>query len=286
MTDLFWCIVMSFDFKKLKIVVEMYNPSTTVEIESLPMQIQITKSGLPAMDNAHISIYGLSKETMQNMTFLNFRALQVNRNKITIYAEDSIIYTGEVTSAYPNFSSSPNVRIDLEAVTGATALTESVPPSSYKGVVPVSQIAKTIAEDMNFTFVDKGVNINTENLYIQGSSIQKLIRLSRDYKFGCIIENNTVEIYPLKENEKVTTTNLNLSKDTGMIGYPSFNQNGIQVKCLLAKDIKLNDTIKIESELPRASGKWVIYSIVHNLSWGMKNGEWSTTLQGSYLEDA
>lgn len=271
---------MSFSKKKLVIHIEMVNPRLSVDIKELPIRVEIGKSGLPAMNNAKISIQGLKLDLMQQLTFLSFRTLQVNRNKIAIYADGSLAFSGEITSAFPNFNNAPNVGIDIEAITGYSSKVVNVPPYSQKGNIPVSTIAQDLATKAGFTFVNKGVNVQAVNPHIGGSYVNQLTRLSEDYNFGMTIEDGVVTIFP---NEgKSSNVVLNLSKDTGLIGYPSFNQNGIQFTCEFVSGVSIADVIQINSVLPKASGRWVVSSINHRLTSMIPNGDWSTTIQGGY----
>lgn len=271
---------MSFSIKKLKAVIHLVNPNSDITIEGVPMSVNVGKSGLPAMNNANIKIDGLSRELLQQLTFLSFRTLQVNRNTITIVAEDSIAFQGEITSAFPDFSNAPQVGIKIEAITGYSQKVIAVSPYSLKGSIPVSSIARTISEKAGFSFVDKGVNIQATNPHIQGSYVQQLTKLSETYDFGLTIEDGTVTIFPIEG--KSSKVQVELSKDGGLIGYPSFNQNGIQFKSQYISGVSIGDVITIKSVLPSASGRWVVSSINHNLTFDVPSGEWSTTIQAGF----
>lgn len=57
-----------------------------------------------------------------------------------------------------------------------------------------------------------------------------------------------------------------LTKDTGMTGYPTFNNEGIVVTSLYNPAFKFNNLIKVESIVPNATRVWRITKLTHNLS--------------------
>ena len=68
-----------------------------------------------------------------------------------------------------------------------------------------------------------------------------------------------------------------------MIGYPSFDSNGISVKGLYEPKCKLGGPIRIESVVPKASGLWQISSLSHKLQAGYPGAtSWETVVKAVY----
>lgn len=277
-----------FTQKKIKLNIQLQNGkfggnTNTVTIEDLPIQVSVKRAGLPAMDEAKITILGLSRELMDSLTFLSYRNLLVNANKIDIYAGDNtgldLVFSGEITSAIPNFQSAPSVSMELEAITGYSSIVKAEPPFSVKGSIPVSNLCEQIAKQAGFTFVNKGVNKIANNVHLKGGAITKLRSLQKDYGIGMTIENNVVTIYPQNQKGNLVLT---VSNDNGLIGYPSFTQDGIKVKFEFAPQVSIGTVIKVDSVVPKASGEWSVFSLSHNISANIPNGAWETEIDACF----
>lgn len=262
------------------------NGTNSVTIDSLPIKVEIKRAGLPALDDAKITILGLSRELMESITFLNYRNLFVNMNKIDVFAGDEngldLVFSGEITSAIPNFNNAPSINMEIKAITGYSSNIKAVPPLSVQGNIPVSQLCEKIAKESGFDFRNKGVNIIASNPYLKGSNIAKLKTLSQNYKFGMTIENNIVTIYPSDGSSAQLV--LSISGQNGLIGYPSFTQNGIDCKVMFAPTVSIGQKIEIKSVIPKVTGTWWVYSLSHNIEANIPNGRWETDIQASYGE--
>ena len=73
-----------------------------------------------------------------------------------------------------------------------------------------------------------------------------------------------------------------LKADSGLIGYPSFTQDGITCTCFYNSRLKLGGQIKIESIVPRATGYWKITKLSHELA-AYTEGRWMSKIDGTYL---
>lgn len=76
-----------------------------------------------------------------------------------------------------------------------------------------------------------------------------------------------------------------LTANSGMIGYPSFTQDGITATCFYDPRLKLGGQVKIESIVPRATGYWKITKLSHDLA-AYTNGRWVSKIDGTYLSES
>ena len=277
-----------FTKKKIRLEITLQygkfgNGTNTVVIEDLPMSVSIKKEGFPSMNTAKIFVTGLSSELMEALTFLNYRILTINRNYISIYAGDesgmSLAFAGEISLARPNFNNAPSVRMEFEAFTGYSSRMVAAPPLSLKGNIPVSDICSQIANKMGFNFVNDGVNKIAKNPRLSGSDMNKLINLAKDYNIGINVDDGTVRIFNKGASDRVM---LSVSDENGLIGYPSFEQNGISCSVEYTPNVRLWDKFEIQTVLSKASGQWFIQSIEHRLDANIQGGLWQTDLKGSY----
>ena len=277
-----------FTKKKIRLEITLQygkfgNGTNTVVIEDLPMSVSIKKEGFPSMNTAKIFVTGLSSELMEALTFLNYRILTINRNYISIYAGDesgmSLAFAGEISLAKPNFNNAPSVRMEFDAFTGYSSRMVAAPPLSLKGNIPVSDICSQIANKMGFNFVNDGVNKIAKNPRLSGSDMNKLINLAKDYDIGINVDDGTVRIFNKGASDRVM---LSVSDENGLIGYPSFEQNGISCSVEYTPNVRLWDKFEIQTVLSKASGQWFIQSIEHRLDANIQGGLWQTDLKGSY----
>ena len=277
-----------FTKKKIRLEITLQygkfgNGTNTVVIEDLPMSVSIKKEGFPSMNTAKIFVTGLSSELMEALTFLNYRILTINRNYISIYAGDesgmSLAFAGEISLARPNFNNAPSVRMEFEAFTGYSSRMVAAPPLSLKGNIPVSDICSQIANKMGFNFVNDGVNKIAKNPRLSGSDMNKLINLAKDYDIGINVDDGTVRIFNKGASDRVM---LSVSDENGLIGYPSFEQNGISCSVEYTPNVRLWDKFEIQTVLSKASGQWFIQSIEHRFDVNIQGGLWQTDLKGSY----
>ena len=277
-----------FTKKKIRLEITLQygkfgNGTNTVVIEDLPISVSIKKEGFPSMNTAKIFVTGLSSELMEALTFLNYRILTINRNYISIYAGDesgmSLAFAGEISLARPNFNNAPSVRMEFEAFTGYSSRMVAAPPLSLKGNIPVSDICSQIANKMGFNFVNDGVNKIAKNPRLSGSDMNKLINLAKDYDIGINVDDGTVRIFNKGASDRVM---LSVSDENGLIGYPSFEQNGISCSVEYTPNVRLWDKFEIQTVLSKASGQWFIQSIEHRLDANIQGGLWQTDLKGSY----
>ena len=277
-----------FTKKKIRLEITLQygkfgNGTNTVVIEDLPMSVSIKKEGFPSMNTAKIFVTGLSSELMEALTFLNYRILTINRNYISIYAGDesgmSLAFAGEISLAKPNFNNAPSVRMEFDAFTGYSSRMVAAPPLSIKGNIPVSDLCSQIAEKMGFHFVNDGVDKIAKNPRLSGSDMNKLINLAKDYNIGITVDDGTVRIFNKGASDRVM---LSVSDENGLIGYPSFEQNGISCSVEYTPNVRLWDKFEIQTVLSKASGQWFIQSIEHRLDTNIQGGLWQTDLKGSY----
>ena len=69
----------------------------------------------------------------------------------------------------------------------------------------------------------------------------------------------------------------------GMIGYPTFSNNGINVTTFFRPDLRIGANFKLETIVPRASGTWKITGLRHELSANDPGAQaWKTSITAIY----
>jgi len=75
-----------------------------------------------------------------------------------------------------------------------------------------------------------------------------------------------------------------LPPSTGLIGYPTFGQDGIVLKAIFNPNINMNDLIRVDSVVPKASGTWRVTKLSHTLETNIPETEnaWHSDIIASY----
>ena len=265
---------------------EFEDGSNTRIIEGLATTVDVTKNGLPEKNTAKIKIANLSLSDMEKLTFLAFRPLQKRKNKIMVEAgekggELSMVFKGDITSSFPDFSSAPDVFFSIDAMTAGWSLCMNTSPTSVDGELPVSQLMQGWAEEAGFGFINNGVTASVKNTTYNGSPIEKAQQCAKEINKELIIddENFILQDYGTPQGQAVL-----LDEKSGLINYPAFTNDGVSVNCFYNPRLKLGGQVKIESIVPRASGYWKITKLTHSLS-AYTNGEWRSSIDGMWLKE-
>ena len=118
------------------------------------------------------------------------------------------------------------------------------------------------------------------NAWLPGSPIAKMTKLARDAGRDLIIDGSTVIVLPEGKARRGSATLI--TKDNGMLGYPTFTQDGISVRCLYNPALAYGGTIQVVSQVPRATGSWRIPRLSHYLSAYKPRGTWENPIEGRF----
>lgn len=260
--------------------------TNTRVIEGLATTVDIRKAGLPDQNTASVAISNLSLKDMEKLTFLAFRPLQSRKNKIMIEAgnvgdELALVFKGDIISAYPDFTSAPDVQFHIEAITAGWSLQVAESPTSVDGEAEVAQLISQFATNAGFAFVNNGITASVKNTTYTGSPVEKARQCANEVGIELLMDDDT---WTIQDWGKPKGDAVLLTPETGLIGYPSFNQDGISCKSFYNPRLSLGGQVKIESIVPRATGYWKITNLSHSLS-AYKDGEWSSTIDAMWLKE-
>ncbi len=274
----------SFSIKSIKVEIEIDQLQKFTFVDHA-MSVKIEKVGLPDKNKAEVVIYGLALNTMEQLTTLSYNSLEYLHNSITIYAEHEgsfiQIYKGDIASAYADFSQAPEISFKIKAITGYIASLTALPPTSKKGIVLISRLLSELAIKGGFINITSALSAlsllskNVENPYLTGSVVEQLIQLSHMVGLECILDDN--EIISIPYNLSRISQKTFLSKENGLIHYPSFSNDGISARSIFNPHIVYASLVELSSIVPKASGVWKVTKLRHLLSANLnKNLSWET----------
>ncbi len=242
-------------------------------------------SGLGQSPVMSAIIYGLPLAFMNTASNLGTNPERLVPNKIRLTAGDQVngfsqVYFGSLNICTVDTDGAPDIGLNIQSVALYDYSLMPIPPTSFKGIVPVATIMQAIAGQIGFKFINNGVTATLSNPYLHGTVMNQL----QDCADAANCTLNTfammqgiVEIVPVGQPITNGPTPL-ISSSTGMIGYPSYASTGITVRCIYNPAIVLCGKIQVESIFPQATGQWVVATLTHTLESLTPDGLWETEI--------
>ena len=281
----------SFTRKQIRIGLALYKDEQkrTLVYEGVETHVSIEKPGEPDQNKATVELYNISMDAMRDMTTLSFKPLQTKKNLIVIYAGDetegmNLCFAGEIDTAYADFSGAPTIKMHIEAAAGSYPSLKASPPIAVKGSQSAASLIEQFAKESGYTFLNNGVTSSVKNAVLNGSPIQKARTVAGMVGCELIIDDNQIKIQPYDKGLDQGNAVL-MSKDSGMLGYPTFTSEGISLKCLYNPDLQLGGMIEVKSIVPGAEGKWKITKLSHSLVANSNApADWFSSIEASPLD--
>lgn len=263
--------------------------ANAVTVSGLRTSVTITRAGGVTNAECHLRVWGLPLDVMQKLTVLNVLAYQQQRlNTVTVMAGDSengmaLVFSGTIKEAWADASNAPDVLFTLSAYEGLMAQTKPIPATSYSGAVSAStffsSMAKQIADGEGaggYNLENNGVEGVLADPYWPGTVMDQIRAAARALRCNAVLDQTkrVLAIWPL--DGKRGDQELLVSAGTGLVGYPTFSQTGINFSMLFNPGVAFGQAVQIESTLAAANGTWVIAFVQHNLDAELPGGQWFT----------
>lgn len=223
-------------------------------------------------------IYGLTASTMNDLSTLGMLIMTDQRNTVSVFAGDDEsglgnCFNGTMHEVFADFSAMPNVSLRIRAQTGLTDAIKPVSPISHSGATDVVTIMSGIASVMGRSFENNGVSGKViSNPYYSGTAAQQVQEVANDADIFQHDDGHTLAIWP-KNGSRGGSIPF-ISPESGLVGYPSYTANGVDIVTLFNPSISFGGKIKLQSSLPQATGTWQIYGLSHELESETPGGSW------------
>lgn len=289
---------MSFAKRRIDVAVKLANDSKTnqptnfsesgtdtVTISGSRTSVRIQNSGAPAGSTASVDIYGMTPSLMNQLSTLGLVFNIVPRNTLTISAGDeetgmATVFSGTIVSGYGDFNAAPDVPFHFECNSGLADAVAPAVASSFRGSTDVATIMSGFARQMNLGFENSGVKAQLADPYFAGNVLTQMRACADHANINAeIINGTTLAIWPKGGSRTGGAVPL-ISKETGMVGYPAYTQQGIIVKTLFNPQIAFGGMVQVESSLEKASGKWAVQKLDLALDSLVPRGQWLSTIYG------
>lgn len=254
----------------------------TKVIDGLRMQAHVKKGGQPSKNELRLSIYGMLEEDMNALTSLSFKPMRVRKNLVRLTAGDAsgmaVAFEGEVTNAFAKYSSN-NPVFHVEAAAGYYPAVATSQAKSHRGGVSVSQLMRNLADEMGYAFEDNAVNSVLDSPYLCGTAMQQaaMVAEAADIEWG--VDDGTLFIAPRNKPRKGTAPLI--SPSTGLVGYPTFDKNGLKFRCVYNPGLSLGGLCVVSSAIRAANGTWRLHMVEHELSSEDPGGKWESRIHAT-----
>ena len=242
-------------------------------------------AGNNSMASCDMIIYGMTLADMNSISTLGQIFGKQNKDKMDVYAGDSVsgmshLYSGEIWTAYSDYQGGPNVPFHISAFAGAGAAAQIVKPTSVnQKSVDVGGLMGQLAGQAGLSFENNGVSVNIAYPYLPGSARKQIQLLANHANIHFAIDRGILAIWPNNGSRSATAT---VSPTTGLVGYPSWAQEGIRLKMIYSPNLSVGGQITVSgSQITPANGTWTITRLEHSLQCLTPNGEWFSNVQGS-----
>lgn len=261
--------------------------ANTIVLTGLRASAKIIKAGGQSSAAATLEVYGMQQSDMNNLSTLGMRVNLVGHGTVTIAASDNngnfgTVFKGTIMNAYFDPSAMPDVAFRVAAQTGAFDLVATTPPTSFRGSVDIVTVLSSIANASGRPFQNYGItpgSIMMQNPYYRGSAYDQVKQIAQDYGIHAFInDQDALVVLPLDGSTNDNGPVPIVSKATGMIGYPSFTADGIELRTVYNPSIGFRSNIQVQSDLPQASGLWIVHGLDHNLDAMTPKGQWFSDL--------
>lgn len=255
-------------------------------IKGLACEFEVEQVSAPDFSKLQGKIYGIGIDDIAKLTTLAFDPLLIaNRNLIKIEAGDngeySTVFYGELEQAFGDFASAPDVPYVVNGYSSSYAMKLPSPAISIKESVTAVNVITQLAEQAGYK-VESTITDTVKSVLYQGSIMQQIYAVATSINAKIIVDGDIIRV--MRIDEAVKGSAVLISKNTGLINYPTFTNKGVSLSCIYNPNIKLQGLIKVESIVPKATGTWRVIKLNHSLSAHMPlGGNWQSTMEAVYV---
>lgn len=237
--------------------------------------VEFEKGGLPSKNTCNISIFGVSQETAENFTSTVFLPLTYDvRNTVEVINEDTTIFKGTYIKCVGNYSSFPDISLDITAYFGYENAISITKTTSIAEGYPVVSAVGDLAKVMGYQLINNyNITAKCPQIELYGTNFEKLQQLETATQTNILATDGYIGVAP--KNKPVFDVPVEINAGTGMIGYPTFTSEGLMFKTLFNPLLRNGGLANIKTIVPKASGTWYVSSIYTKLST-LDNGVWET----------
>jgi hypothetical protein len=258
-----------------------------LELSGLRSSADVIYAGGLGAGTLDLAIYGMTLSHMNQLSTLGMVYTQIRRNSITLDAGDdtngmATVFQGTILNAWPDMNGMPNVPFRVSA---QVQMVNAIAPSktiSIKGTGDVATILSGLATQMGIKFENNGVQVKLQNVYYSGTAFEQAQQIVQHAGIEWnAAAGGTLAIWNSGKSRGGTA--ILISKDTGLVRYPTATSNGISLSVLWNPSIGLGTLIKVTTSLALNSGtgEFTVYGLDHHLDAYTPGGRWFSDIKAA-----
>ena len=254
-------------------------------VTGLRCGVDISQPGLPGMGLLQMGIWGLTLSQINDLSTLGLTIIAENKNKVQVDVGDSsstqlnTVFTGTIYQCWGDFTQQQDACMRVAAQVGMDATTQPANPTSASGPVDPVVLLQTLCDQIPLSFVNQGVGgIRITDPYLPSNPLEQIKALLTQASINGVIENGTLYIWP-KSGYRTAPNIPEIGAGSGMVGYPTYNPTGINVRCEYNPSIMFGSLVTVKSSLAGTGNKWKVIGLSHNLQCETPGGAWFTDLK-------
>lgn len=253
-----------------------------ITLSDVKAMFKVGAYGNQAGVQAEMTIYGLSLELLAALSSkgIGIWTAEKERIRVVVHADDTLMFNGYIYSSFANMNAAPDAPLVINAAGGLDLQTESAPPFSRPGPVNLVDVLRAICEPYKYRVNAVGIDgVVINNAHLVGSPLGQVIEVCNLANVSMTVTGDLVTAWP--RGKAVDDVVPFISPDHGLIGYPVFTQSGITFQTEFSTLLAQGRFIQLETSLPHASGRYMLYVVEHYLSSWIDGGPWHSICQGA-----
>lgn len=258
--------------------------SNALSVGGLRARADMTFFAKPSAFSLTARVFGLPQSVMNDLSTMGKIVGDNKFNRVDVYAGDAeagstLVFSGNMHDAWGNYHSAPEVSFDITAQTANIDSISAVAPLSYNGSVDVASMLSSIAGQMNppRTFENNGVSVIVHNAYHPGTLTQQIQEICDMANINYSDDGQTLAIWPPGGSRGGSIPLI--SPTTGMVGYPTYTSQGIDIVTIFNPSIHFGGLVQVESSIKGANKTFSVVGMVHNLEAQTPSGAWFTAVR-------
>lgn len=259
-------MVSAFDQRIVKATIEFEDGINI--FEGLNIRATGQKFANAFSNSCECAIYNLTSE-QRNYILSRTSPLSTHRTNIRFTLEVGresygtfLLFDGSIWKSA--MTQPPDIGVILESYTGVYQATQTT-SKTYPPNALLSQIAKTIADDLGLVLINHATDKIVGNVSHSGSVNAQLQQLNN--VGGIVAYPDNGNLYVLNAKTPLPGAARVINSSTGMIGIPQITDYGVAVSLMMDNTINLGGLVRIQSmENPAANGDYYVEKIVYDVA--------------------
>ncbi|HHS9880599.1 TPA: hypothetical protein ACT0TC_003681 [Klebsiella aerogenes] len=267
--------------KLIDVEFKLEDQESPIRLSGYQVELNMQNAGGRSGSSLDLAIYNVNMDLAQRMAGTTGWSTKFREDWISILAGDinhkHVIFQGNAYEAFIDFNNMPDVPLRLRANSAYYYRVKPAAPNSYKGAVDAVEMIKNISNFIGYKFVNNGVKpVMLTDMYVFGGAISQICEIAEAARIGITIHNKEIQISP--DGEIDTDIVTEISKETGMLGYPTATSRGVLIHHVFLPTLKRQSLIRLVTDNKSTSGVLKVTAIEHNLTSKVQGGPWVTSI--------